>query len=80
MTTNEVKDVLLWCVGLNYALLLMWTGIFIFAHDWMYGLHSRWFKISVGAFDAVHYAGIGIYKIGIILFYLAPLAALYLVS
>src|SRR3974390_2608496 len=47
VTTNEIKHVLLWCVGLNYAVLLIWFGVFVFAHEWMYRLHGRWFKLSV---------------------------------
>jgi len=80
VSTNEVKDVLLWCVGLNYAVLFIWFGVFVFAHDWMYGMHSRWFKLSVEAFDAIHYTGLSVYKIGIILLNLVPLIALFLVS
>ncbi|MGD0209512.1 MAG: DUF6868 family protein [Desulfomonilia bacterium] len=77
---NEIKNVLLWCVGLNYAVLFIWFGFFVFAHDWMYGLHSRWFKFSVETFDAIHYAGLAVYKIGILLLNLVPLVALYFVS
>ena len=80
MTTNEIKHFLLWCLALNYALLLTWSMVFIFAHDWMYRFHSRWFKLSVETFDALHYACIAIYKIGILLLNLIPLAALYLVD
>ena len=80
MTTNEIKHILLWCVGLNYMFLLIWFGVFVFAHDWMYRIHGRWFKLSVEAFDVIHYAGLGVYKIGIILLNLVPLVALRLVS
>jgi hypothetical protein len=78
MTTSEIKGVLLWCVGINYGVLLVWFGVFVYAHDWMYRLHTRWFKLSVENFDALHYLGISIYKIGIILLNLVPLIALYL--
>ena len=80
MTANEIKSVLLWCVGFNYAVLFTWFGVFVFAHDWMYGMHARWFKLSVSTFDAIHYAGLSVYKIGIILLNLVPLVALCLVS
>ena len=80
MTTIDLKHVLLWSVGLNYLVLLVWFGVFVFAHDWMHGVHTRWFKLSVETFDAIHYAGLSVYKIGIILFNLVPLVALYLVS
>ena len=78
MVTNEIKGVLLWCVGINYGVMLVWFGVFVYAHDWMYRLHTRWFKLSVETFDALHYAGLSIYKIGIILLNLVPLVALYL--
>ncbi len=78
MTTPEIIAVLLWCVGLNYLFLFILFGVFVIAHDWLYQLHSRWFKISVESFDSVHYAGMAIYKIGILLFALVPLLALYL--
>ena len=80
MTTNEVKEVLLWCVGINYAVLLIWFGAFVYAHDWMYRLHTRWFKLSVETFDAIHYAGMSVYKIAVIVLNLVPLVALYLLS
>jgi hypothetical protein len=73
-----MKEVLLWCVGINYGVLLVWFGVFVYAHEWMYRLHTRWFKLSVETFDALHYAGVSIYKIGIILLNLVPLVALYL--
>ncbi|MHB8137332.1 MAG: DUF6868 family protein [Smithellaceae bacterium] len=78
MTISEIKDFLLLCVILNYGCLLIWAGVFIFAHDWIYRIHGRWFKLPVETFDAIHYKGMAIYKIGIILFNLVPLIALCL--
>jgi hypothetical protein len=78
VTTIEIKHVLLWCVCLNYAVLFIWFGLFVFAHDWMYRMHGRFFKLSVGTFDAIHYAGLAVYKIGIVLFNLVPFVALWL--
>lgn len=80
MTLNELKDILLWCVGINYAVLLVWFGVFASAHDWMYKLHGRWFKIPVELFDAIHYASMAAYKIGILLFFLVPLLVLCVLS
>ena len=80
MAAHEIKNVLLWCVGLNYAFLIIWVGVFVFAHDWVYRLHGRWFKLTVEAFDAINYAGLIVFKVGIFLFFLVPLVALLLVS
>jgi hypothetical protein len=78
VTINEIKHFLLWCLALNYAILLTWSMVFIFAHDWMYRFHTCWFKLSVETFDSFNYRAIAIYKNGIILLNLIPLAALYL--
>ena len=80
MTTHEIKEFLLWCAGINYAFLYIWFGVFIYAHDRVYRLHTRWFKLSVETFDAISYACIVAYKIGIVLFILVPLISLYLSS
>jgi hypothetical protein len=45
VTPTELEYVLLWCVALNYATLFVWFGAFVSAHDWMYRLHGRWFKL-----------------------------------
>ena len=80
MNVHEIKEVLLWCVGINYGLLLIWAGIFVSAHDVLYRMHTRWFKLSAETFDAMNYAGMGIYKLGIIMLNLVPLAGLCLAS
>lgn len=80
MTINEIKDALLWCAAINYSLLLIWAGIFIFAHDWAYRILTRWFKLSLETFDAMNLGGISLYKLGIILVNLVPLIALHLSS
>ena len=79
MPVNEIKEILLWCAVINYAGLFIWFAVFVFAHDWMYAMHHRWFKIPLETFDAIHYAGLAFYKLGIILLTVAPLAALFLV-
>ena len=72
MTLEGLRDVLLWCTIVNYGLVLFWFLIFVAAHDWMYRLHARWFRVSAERFDVVHYGGIAVYKIGILLFNLVP--------
>ncbi len=80
MTVNAIKDALLWCVAINYLLLILWVAIIAFTHDWFYRLNVRWFRIKVEQFDAINFAGIVLYKIGIILLNLVPLIALHLSS
>jgi len=80
MDLHVVRDVLLWCTVINYGVLLWWFLVFIFAHDWMLRLHGRWFRMPVEQFDAIHYAGMAIYKIGIFLLNLVPYVALLIVA
>ena len=76
MTVLEIKAFLLWSVVINYGILLVWFGVFFIAHDWLYWLHTRWFRLSAEKFDPLNYAGMAVYKIGILLFNLVPLIAL----
>jgi len=79
MNIHHALHFLIWCTLANYVILILWFGVFVFAHEWLYRMHSRWFKIPVETFDTIHYAGISIYKIGIILFNLVPLIALHFI-
>jgi len=80
MTIELVRDVLGWSALINYAVLIWWFLVFHFAHDWIYGLHGRWFKLSVERFDAIHYAAMAFYKLCIFVFNLAPYLALRIVA
>ena len=80
MPVDQIKSILWWSLGINYAILLIWFGAFVCAHDVLYRLHARWFKLPVETFDALHYGAIAVYKIGVMLLNLVPLAALYLAA
>ena len=69
---------LLFSAIVNYTVLIAWFLAFVFAREWLRGLHGRWFKLPDASFDAIHYGGMAVYKIGILLFNLAPLIALLL--
>ena len=71
---------LLCSLAINYAILLIWFVVFVTARNGLRALHGRWFRLSDPAFDAIHYGGMAVYKIGILLFNLVPLLALYFVG
>lgn len=71
-----VQDVLLWCAAMNFALLGVWSLLFVFSHEWLHRLWCRWFRLSVEQFAAINFAGIVFYKVAIILFFLTPYLAL----
>lgn len=78
MDIKSIRAALLWSALINYGVLMVWFLVFIVAHDWMYLLHGRWFRLSIEQFDMVHYTGMAIYKIGILLFNLVPWITLYM--
>ncbi|MBW2636130.1 MAG: hypothetical protein JRC86_01155 [Deltaproteobacteria bacterium] len=80
MTLELIRDTLAWCLVINIGLLLWWYVFITFAHGWTYRWHTKWFKLSVDTFDAIHYGGMGLFKIGIFLFNLAPYLALRIVA
>ncbi len=80
MSIETTRKALLWCTIVNFGVLLVWFLIFVLAHQWLYVLLGRWFHMSVELFDAMNLAGIGLYKLGIILFNLVPYIALRIVE
>jgi len=80
MSIEQIREVLLWCTVINFAILIYWWLVFMLAHDFVYRLHGRWFKMPVEEFDGTHYKAIAFYKLGIILLNLVPYIALTIVT
>lgn len=80
MSIDVVRRALLWCFIINYGILMIWFLMFVFGHGWMYRFLGNWFHMSTDLFDAFNLVGIGVYKIGIIMFNLVPYVALRIVG
>ena len=78
MTIEDMARFLGWCGVINIGVLLYWFLFMAFAHDWVYRLHSRWFKISIESFDATQYAAMAYYKLATFLFTIIPYLVLRL--
>ena len=68
-----------WCTFLNVLLLIFWSLICVFAADWVYRAHSKWFSISRESFNITIYAFVGFHKILIIVFNIIPYLALSII-
>jgi len=77
MTIEYLREFLGWCTLVNFSVMLIWFTAFIFAHDWIYKLHKRWFNLAEEKFDAIHYSGMAIYKMSIYLFNFIPFLVLW---
>ena len=80
MTLVIIRKTLAWCSVINIGLLLWWFLFFVQAHDWMYRLHSKWFKVSVEKFDSIHYRSMALFKASLLVFNLVPYFALRIVG
>ena len=80
MSIIILRDFLFWSAVIHIGLLLWWLLFFTFAHDLVYRMHTRWFKLSHERFDAIHYAGMACYKILIFVFSIVPYFALLIVT
>ena len=79
MTLETLSDFLLACLAVNYGLLLIWFGAIVGFRGAIQRLHGRWFRLTPTEFDSIHYRGMATFKIGVMLFNLAPWLALQLI-
>ncbi|MGH1370627.1 MAG: DUF6868 family protein [Cellvibrionaceae bacterium] len=79
MTIVEFQSFLGWCIIINFGVLMWWFLFLVFAHDWVYHLHHRWFKISEPRFDEIHYSAIAYYKLSVFVLMVVPYLALKIV-
>jgi hypothetical protein len=79
MTIDVMRQALLWCFVINMGLLLWWSVAIMLMHDFIYRIHSKWFKMSVEKFDSIHYTGIALFKIFIFACNLVPFIALSII-
>ena len=75
----QFKSFLIYCLAMNYAILLLWGFMVMLAPDWIYNIHNKLFPIKRDIFVILHYCGIGLYKILIFIFILIPLIALHFI-
>ena len=80
MTIDVIQHFLIWSTVINYTILLVWFGAFVFARNFMYRIHTIWFPMSKETFNLMHYSGIGLYKLAIMVFNLVPLIAVCIIK
>lgn len=80
MTIELLREMLGWCVLINFGLLLWWFGFLVFAHDFTFRLHSAWFDLTVNQFDAIHYQAMAYFKLAVFILNLVPWIALHIVT
>lgn len=80
MNIQMARDAFLWCSIINYGLLVVWFLLLVLLREWLYRLWSKWFRLSAAQFEAISFAGMALFKIGILLFNVVPYVALRIVG
>lgn len=76
MNLEFLTEFFQWCTIIAMVIYSFSAIMSIFARDFMYGMHKKWFEISREAFNIAIYAYLGFFKILLILFVLVPYLAL----
>lgn len=80
MTLETLTQFFQWSTIIGMALYI-WTAVMsIFAKDFMFKFHSKWFQMPRETFNIAIYTYLGIFKIMLILFVLVPYLALLVIS
>ena len=80
MSIDVMPNFFLWCAVINYLVLMVWFLLIVSPHQWLYRLWGKWFPLTAQQFDIINFGGIALYKLGILLFNLAPYVALRIVG
>ncbi|WP_207688842.1 DUF6868 family protein [Desulfonema limicola] len=80
MNIEIITKFFMWCTIINVGLLVFLFLIVIFASDFIYRMHSRWFPMPREKFNVVLYSFIGAYKILVYVFNLVPWIALAIIG
>jgi hypothetical protein len=80
---EKVKDILFWCMVLGFAVLLIWSGMIVFAGEQIHALHTNLGTVRVLSLDlfmSANYIGIGMWKMGVIFLFAIPWLAMKIVG
>ncbi len=80
MDIATIRAFFLSCTVINGALLVLSFLICAFAGEWVYRMHSRWFPICRESFNVAIYCFLGLFKMFVLGFNLAPYIAFVIVG
>lgn len=79
ITIEVLRSFFLWLTIVNFAMMILSFIIFASAKDFIYKVHTTWFKISTEKFHSSIYKAFAYYKFLIIGLNLAPYVALSII-
>ena len=80
MDTITLRTFFLWCTIINGIVLIFSSLVCVFARDWLYPIHNRFFNIPRETVNTMCYSFIALYKILFLVFNLVPYIALLIIG
>jgi hypothetical protein len=80
MDITAVRAFFMWCTILNGSLLLLSFAMWVFAGDFVYRMHSKWFTLSKETFNVLFYSFLGAMKIFVLVFNFVPWMVLLIIG
>ena len=80
MDIQTITAFMMWCTILNFALLWLSFLLCVFAADWAYSIHSKWFPIKRETYNTLIYSFLGLYKLLFFFFNVIPYVALLIIG
>jgi hypothetical protein len=80
MNIMMLQKFFMWCTIINGFLYILTAVISVYASDWLYGMHSRWFHLSRETFNVALYSFLGFFKIIFLIFNVVPYIVLLIVG
>ena len=75
-----IRNAFGWCGIMNLIILVIWFLMILMADEFIYRIHSRFFKVTRKRFDAIHYQGMMFFKVFVLMFNIVPYMALRIVG
>lgn len=72
-TTMDTLTVFLgWCTVINFAVLMWWFVMVVLLRGPIHAIHNRIYTLSDAQFNGLHYGGMGLFKMIVVVFNLVP--------
>ncbi len=80
MDIQTLTAFFMWCTIINGTVFVFWAATCIYAPDFLYRMHHKWFSISRETFNTVIYSFLAVCKIVFLVFSVTPYIALLIIG
>ena len=79
MDIQAITQFFMWCSIINFSMMMFTFIIIIYAADWAYSIHSKWFPMPRETFNTILFSFLGLYKLLFFMLNLVPYLALLII-